>query len=95
MPPVQAPIAKQVDHVWQRPTGPASDPWAWLRDRDDPDTVEYLKAENEYSDAWFAEHGGMTILRPAARSHKPEYRCCNNRCPTNGRSASVDFLFLV
>jgi oligopeptidase B len=59
MPPVQAPIAKQVDHVWQRPTGPASDPWAWLRDRDDPDTVEYLKAENEYSDAWFADHGDL------------------------------------
>jgi oligopeptidase B len=32
------------------------DPWAWLRDRDDPDTVAYLEAENRYSDAWFAEH---------------------------------------
>ena len=53
---MQAPIAKQVDHVWQRPTGAVNDPWAWLRDRDDPDTVPYLEAENAYSDAWFAQH---------------------------------------
>lgn len=53
---VQAPIAKQVEHVWQRPTGPATDPWAWLRDRNDPDTVAYLEAENAYSGAWFAQH---------------------------------------
>jgi oligopeptidase B len=51
---VQAPIAKQVDHQWQRPTGAVNDPWAWLRDRDDPDTVAYLAAENEYSDEYFA-----------------------------------------
>ncbi|MFZ9629504.1 MAG: S9 family peptidase [Ilumatobacteraceae bacterium] len=50
------PIAKQVPHTWQRPTGPADDPWAWLRDRNDPDTVPYLEAENAYSDAWFAGH---------------------------------------
>ncbi|MGB8858269.1 MAG: S9 family peptidase [Ilumatobacteraceae bacterium] len=53
---MQAPIAQQVDHVWQRPTGAAADPWAWLRDRDDPHTVAYLEAENAYSDAWFAQH---------------------------------------
>ncbi len=53
---MQAPIAKQVEHVWQRPTGLASDPWAWLRDRNDPDTVPYLEAENAYSDMWFAQH---------------------------------------
>ena len=58
--PVQAPIAKQVDHIWQRPTGDASDPWAWLRDRDDPDTVAYLAAENDYSAAWFAQHTALT-----------------------------------
>lgn len=32
------------------------DPWAWLRDRDDPDTVDYLRAENAYADAWLAPH---------------------------------------
>jgi oligopeptidase B len=51
---VHAPIAKQIPHTWQRPTGPADDPWAWLRDRDDPDTIPYLEAENRYCDAWFA-----------------------------------------
>lgn len=33
-----------------------NDPWAWLRDREDPDTVPYLAAENEYSDEYFAAH---------------------------------------
>jgi oligopeptidase B len=56
---VHAPIAKQVPHTWQRPTGPANDPWAWLRDRDDPDTVAYLEAENRYSDTYFATHSSL------------------------------------
>jgi oligopeptidase B len=56
---VQTPSAKQVPHVWQRPTGEVEDPWAWLRDRDDPDTVAYLEAENEWSDAWFRQHGDL------------------------------------
>ena len=53
---MHAPIAKQVDHVWERPTGVVHDPWAWLSDRDDPDTIAYLQAENAYSDEWFAQH---------------------------------------
>lgn len=43
-------------HVWHRPTGDVDDPWAWLRNRDDPDTVAYLEAENAHADAWFAPH---------------------------------------
>jgi oligopeptidase B len=57
---VDAPIAKQVSHVWERPTGPVDDPWAWLRDRDDPDTVAYLAAENQYSDEYFAHNVGLS-----------------------------------
>ena len=53
---MQAPRPKQVPHVWSRPDGDTPDPWAWLRDRDDPDTIAYLEAENALSDAWFAEH---------------------------------------
>jgi oligopeptidase B len=53
------PVAKRVDHTWQRPTGPAEDPWAWLRNRDDPDTLAYLEAENAYADAWLAEHAAL------------------------------------
>jgi len=56
---VQPPIAKRVDHYWERPTGRAHDPWAWLRDRDDADTIAYLQAENTFADAWFAEHGSL------------------------------------
>ena len=54
--PVSIPSAKQVPHEWSRPTGPASDPWAWLRDKDDPDTISYLEAENAYAEQWFAGH---------------------------------------
>lgn len=53
------PQAKQVPHVWSRPTGPFDDPFAWMRDRDDPDTMAYLEAENAYADAWFAEHAEL------------------------------------
>jgi oligopeptidase B len=49
-------VAKQIEHHWDRPTGRVDDPWAWLRDRNDPDTIAYLEAENAYSRAWFAEH---------------------------------------
>lgn len=52
---MQEPVAKQIEHHWERPTGRADDPWAWLRNRDDPDTIAYLEAENAYSDEWFAE----------------------------------------
>jgi len=56
---VQAPRPKQVPHVWSRPDGDTPDPWAWLRDRDDPDTIAYLEAENAVSDAWFAEQATL------------------------------------
>ncbi|MGI9031627.1 MAG: S9 family peptidase, partial [Ilumatobacteraceae bacterium] len=54
-----APVAPTKPHVWDRPTGPAEDPWAWLRQRDDPDTLTYLEAENRYSDTFFAEHADL------------------------------------
>ncbi len=52
---VDQPVAKQIEHRWDRPTGQVDDPWAWLRDRDDPDTIAYLEAENAYATAWFAD----------------------------------------
>lgn len=42
--------------MWQRPTGDVDDPWAWLADRDDPDTAAYLRAENTHAEDWFAPH---------------------------------------
>ena len=53
------PVAKRVTHVWNRPTGDVEDSYAWLRDRDDPDTISYLEAENAYSSAWFDERAGL------------------------------------
>ncbi len=41
--------------MWDRPTGAVDDPWAWLRDRDDPATTAYLEAENAYTSAYFDE----------------------------------------
>ena len=46
--------------MWQRPTGDVADPWAWLRDRNDPETIAYLTSENTYADAWFS-HGEPSI----------------------------------
>ena len=48
------PIAKRVPVVHSRHAGPVEDPWAWLRDRDDPDTLAYLRAENAFADEWLA-----------------------------------------
>lgn len=52
---MQEPVAPQRPHTWHRPTGPVEDPWAWLRDRDDPATIAYLEAENAYAEAWFED----------------------------------------
>ena len=37
LPGANPPVAPTTPHTWQRPTGAVDDPWAWLRDRDDPD----------------------------------------------------------
>ncbi|CAN5439697.1 S9 family peptidase [soil metagenome] len=51
-----APAPKFISHTWNRPSGPVEDKFAWLRDRDDPDTRAYLEAENAHADEWFAAH---------------------------------------
>lgn len=56
IPAVPPPSAKRVPHIWQRPTGDVDDPYAWLRDRDDPDTTAYLNAENDHASDWFKQH---------------------------------------
>ncbi len=50
---VTPPIAARRPHVWKRPTGEVEDHYAWLRDRDDPETIAYLEAENAYADDFF------------------------------------------
>jgi oligopeptidase B len=53
------PTAPTKPHTWTRPTGPVEDPWAWLANREDPDTIAYLEAENTYTKAWFADHDDL------------------------------------
>ncbi len=53
------PRAKHVAHVHHRPTGDVEDPFQWLRDRHDPDTIAYLEAENAYANAWFEERNDL------------------------------------
>ena len=57
--PIDPPQAERRAHTWTRPNARVDDPWAWLRDRDDPATIAYLEAENRASEAWFAEHGAL------------------------------------
>lgn len=52
---LNAPIAPRQEHVWKRPTGNIQDPWAWLRNKNDPDTIAYLEEENAYANRWFAQ----------------------------------------
>lgn len=56
---MSAPSPKRVPHVHHRPTGDRVDDYHWLSDRDDPDTVAHLNAENAHADEWFAAHQGL------------------------------------
>ena len=56
MPAVQPPIAERRPHTWPRATGPTEDPYAWLRDAEDPATIAYLEAENAFCEEWFTPH---------------------------------------
>jgi len=50
-PPVAPPIAKVVPVSTTLFGDTRTDPYAWLRDRNDPDTPKYLEAENAYTKA--------------------------------------------
>jgi oligopeptidase B len=53
----RTPAAPRRDHVWHRPTGDVEDPYAWMRDVDDPDLLDHLQAENAAAEAFFAPLG--------------------------------------
>jgi len=55
----EPPVAPRRPHTWQRPTGAVEDAYAWLRDREDPATLDYLRAENDYAEAFFAGHAEL------------------------------------
>ena len=58
--PVAPPTAKQVPHERSYHGDTVIDEYAWLADKDDPDTIAYLTAENAYTDAATA---GLDQLR--------------------------------
>ncbi|MEN3358806.1 MAG: oligopeptidase, partial [Mycobacteriales bacterium] len=47
----QPPIAKIIPTERSHHGDTVLDPYAWLHDRNDPDTIPYLAAENEYTEA--------------------------------------------
>jgi oligopeptidase B len=53
-PPVGPPIAKRVPMARERHGDTVIDEYAWLRDKDDPDTLAYLEAENAWTEAQLA-----------------------------------------
>jgi oligopeptidase B len=53
-PPPVPPIAPRRPHVLRHGGDERVDDWYWLRDRDDPEVLAYLEAENAYTDAGLA-----------------------------------------
>jgi len=53
---IPAPIAPQYPQIHSRITGLAQDPWAWLSDKNHPETIPYLEAENTFANNWFLQH---------------------------------------
>lgn len=56
---LKAPIAPTREHVDERHGEAIPDPYHWLRDREDPETLAYLEAENAYADAVMAPTGPL------------------------------------
>jgi oligopeptidase B len=54
------PVAKRIPFTRTHHGDTVTDEYAWLADKDDPDTIAYLKAENAYTEALTA---GLTPLR--------------------------------
>jgi oligopeptidase B len=48
------PTARPIPHVLTAHGDERADDWHWLRDRDNPDVIAYLEAENAYADASLA-----------------------------------------
>jgi oligopeptidase B len=56
---IEPPSAKQVPHERTYHGDTVIDEYAWLADKDDPDTIAYLTAENAYTDAATAGLGSL------------------------------------
>jgi len=56
---IRPPIAKIVPKAVTIHGDTRIDNYAWLRDRDDPDTIAYLEAENQYTEVMMAHTGAL------------------------------------
>lgn len=49
------PKAKKIPQVLEIHGDRRTDPWFWLNDRENPEVIDYLKAENDYLEAFLSE----------------------------------------
>lgn len=52
---LQAPLAPQKPHTQTTHNETRTDPYFWLREEDNPEVINYLKAENRYTEAYMAD----------------------------------------
>ncbi|MSO15692.1 MAG: S9 family peptidase [Ilumatobacteraceae bacterium] len=57
---LNAPIAPRRPHTLVRPSGDVQDPYAWLLEKEDAETLQYLNDENEFCRQWFSSHASLT-----------------------------------
>ncbi len=55
----EPPVAKRVPHERTHHGDTVIDEYAWLADKEDPDTIPYLTAENAYTEAMTAGQAGL------------------------------------
>ena len=71
--PNTAPIAPRRAHTRLAHGTTKEDPWFWLRDRDDPEVLDYLRVENSWTDLSTAHLEGLrSILFREIRSRVKE-----------------------
>ncbi len=56
---VQRPVAPRRDHLRTHHGDTVNDPYAWLKDPEDPEVLRYLRAENAYAEARTAHLEGL------------------------------------
>ena len=86
---MRPPIAKVVPRGRTIHGETTIDPYAWLRDRSDPDTVAYLEAENKYTEA---------LMQPTEKLQEELYREILGRIVEDDLSVPVkrdDFYYYV
>ncbi len=59
------PSAPRRPHVVSAHGDDREDPWFWLRDREDPEVLSYLEAENAYTDP--RRHRSAPCVAPSSK----------------------------